>query len=131
VPGAKPGGVETLRAIPWVFAWTQTRLHLPAWLGVGDALQAAMADPSKAAVIRDMYRSWPWWRELVDLLDMVLSKGECGPHSLPPCLPPSPFPPCLPSFLSCIGAVAVVVDSGAACRCQLRPPLAASGRGGR
>lgn len=90
VPGAKPGGVETLRAIPWVFAWTQTRLHLPAWLGVGDALQQVLDDPVKAAVLKDMYRNWPWWYELVDLLDMVLAKAELhiaenyDRHLLPP-----------------------------------------------
>ncbi len=75
MPGAKPGGVETLRAIPWVFAWTQTRLHLPAWLGVGDALRATMADPAKARLLGDMYARWPWFREICDLWAMVLSKG--------------------------------------------------------
>ena len=40
------GGVETLRAIPWIFAWTQARLVLPAWLGVGEALQEAFAQVS-------------------------------------------------------------------------------------
>jgi phosphoenolpyruvate carboxylase len=34
----KDGGIETLRAIPWIFAWTQTRMHLPVWLGIGEAL---------------------------------------------------------------------------------------------
>jgi phosphoenolpyruvate carboxylase len=33
------GGIETLRAIPWIFAWTQTRFHLPVWLGVGEAIE--------------------------------------------------------------------------------------------
>ena len=39
------------------------------------ALQAALADPRKAAVLMDMYRQWPWWRELVDLIEMVMAKG--------------------------------------------------------
>ena len=38
----KDGGVETLRAIPWIFAWTQTRLHLPVWLGIGEAIDKAI-----------------------------------------------------------------------------------------
>jgi phosphoenolpyruvate carboxylase len=46
--------VTSLRAIPWIFAWTQTRLILPAWLGVGDALQAA-ASSGKRDMLRDMY----------------------------------------------------------------------------
>jgi hypothetical protein len=46
--------VTSLRAIPWIFAWTQTRLILPAWLGVGEALQAATSS-GKREVLRDMY----------------------------------------------------------------------------
>ena len=48
------GDVTSLRAIPWIFAWTQTRLILPSWLGVGDALMAAVSG-GKRGVLRDMY----------------------------------------------------------------------------
>ena len=47
------GGVESLRAIPWVFAWTQTRLLLPSWLGTGEALDAALARGERDAAPRD------------------------------------------------------------------------------
>ena len=69
------GGVETLRAIPWVFAWTQTRLNLTAWLGVGQAL-GALAAPADEAALRAMYRGWPWFTALIDVVDMVLAKTE-------------------------------------------------------
>ena len=49
------GGVETLRAIPWVFAWTQTRLLLPSWLGVGEALESA-TESGAVDELRAMYR---------------------------------------------------------------------------
>jgi phosphoenolpyruvate carboxylase len=70
------GGVESLRAIPWVFAWTQIRLMLPAWLGSDSALQAAVDDAESLARLRSMYRGWPFFRTYIDMLEMVLAKTE-------------------------------------------------------
>lgn len=70
---AAGAGVESLRAIPWVFAWTQTRLMLPAWLGVGAALTAAI-EAGRLAELRTMYREWPFFHSTVDLIEMVLAK---------------------------------------------------------
>lgn len=70
------GGVESLRAIPWVFAWTQTRLNLPAWLGVGEAFSKELGTAEGTRVLKDMYGNWPWFRTLVDLLEMILVKSE-------------------------------------------------------
>ena len=69
------GGVGSLRAIPFVFAWTQMRLMLPAWLGVGTALQQAL-DGGEADELRTMYREWPFFRSTLDLIEMVLAKAE-------------------------------------------------------
>lgn len=74
----KEGGVETLRAIPWVFAWTQTRLHLPVWLGLGSALQTGMNMPGGKKLLREMYEKWPFFRSFFDLIEMVLAKAD--PH---------------------------------------------------
>lgn len=68
------GGIESLRAIPWTFAWTQTRTHLSAWLGVGAGLTAE--DPKDLECLQDMYISWPWFRELTDLIAMIVSKTD-------------------------------------------------------
>ena len=68
------GGVESLRAIPWVFAWTQTRLNLPAWLGVGEALNVEMTKDE--LLLKDMYKNWTWFHTLVDLLEMILAKSD-------------------------------------------------------
>jgi phosphoenolpyruvate carboxylase len=68
------GGVESLRAIPWIFAWTQTRLNLPAWLGVGEALTAKMKTDGK--LLKEMYSKWPWFQTIIDLLEMILVKSE-------------------------------------------------------
>lgn len=71
----KSGGVESLRAIPWIFAWTQTRLHLPVWLGLGTSLQRAF-DEGNDKTIREMYNEWPFFRSFCDLMEMVLAKAD-------------------------------------------------------
>ncbi|GAB2893556.1 phosphoenolpyruvate carboxylase [Microbulbifer echini] len=73
----KPGGgVETLRAIPWVFAWTQIRLMLPAWLGTGTALEHALKQADEADTLREMSCEWPFFQGVVDMLEMVLAKSD-------------------------------------------------------
>jgi phosphoenolpyruvate carboxylase len=66
-------GVKSLRAIPWQFAWTQTRLLLGAWLGVDSALERELR--RDADLLRAMYREWPHFRSVIDLLEMVLAKA--------------------------------------------------------
>ena len=73
--GGASGGVESLRAIPWQFAWTQNRLLLPSWLGVEAALSWAKEN-GKAGDLREMYRDWHFFRSTVDLIEMVLAKAE-------------------------------------------------------
>lgn len=69
------GGVASLRAIPWVFAWTQTRLMLPAWFGIGEAIAEAVTDGGLDE-LRAMYRDWPFFRSTMDLIEMVLAKAS-------------------------------------------------------
>jgi phosphoenolpyruvate carboxylase len=69
------GGVESLRAIPWVFAWTQTRLLLPSWLGTGEALEAEF-ERGERELIQQMYRDWPFFRSTINLVEMVLAKAD-------------------------------------------------------
>ncbi len=69
------GGVESLRAIPWIFAWTQIRLMLPAWLG-SDAALAEAIDNGQLDLLHEMYEQWPFFHAYVDLLEMVLAKAE-------------------------------------------------------
>jgi len=72
----KPGGgVESLRAIPWNFSWTQTRFNLPTWLGVGEAIQTVL-DSDEEKVIREMYKEWGSFKTTIDLVEMVLAKSE-------------------------------------------------------
>ncbi|MBK8973759.1 MAG: phosphoenolpyruvate carboxylase [Hahellaceae bacterium] len=69
------GGVESLRAIPWIFAWTQMRLMLPAWLGSDAALHQAI-DGGRAPLLKEMLESWPFFETHIDMLEMVLSKVD-------------------------------------------------------
>ncbi|BCE01236.1 phosphoenolpyruvate carboxylase [Marinicellulosiphila megalodicopiae] len=68
------GGVESLRAIPWIFAWMQVRLNLPAWLGARQALQ--FAHENQKDVLDDMIKNWPFFNSYLDLLEMVLGKAD-------------------------------------------------------
>ncbi|SFN60361.1 Phosphoenolpyruvate carboxylase, type 1 [Izhakiella capsodis] len=69
------GGVESLRAIPWIFAWTQNRLMLPAWLGAGAALHKAMNDGHRDQ-LEAMCRDWPFFSTRLGMLEMVYSKAD-------------------------------------------------------
>jgi phosphoenolpyruvate carboxylase len=68
---AETGELEALRAIPWVFAWTQNRCVLPSWYGAGTALAA-----HDLATLRGLYRTWPFFTALVDNLEMTLAKSS-------------------------------------------------------
>ncbi|KAH7844037.1 hypothetical protein Vadar_023576 [Vaccinium darrowii] len=73
------GGIESLRAIPWIFAWTQTRFHLPVWLGFGAAFKYAIQkDIKNLQMLREMYKEWPFFRVTIDLVEMVFAKGDPG-----------------------------------------------------
>ncbi|BFM51013.1 phosphoenolpyruvate carboxylase [Marinomonas sp. THO17] len=69
------GGVESLRAIPWIFAWMQIRLMLPAWLGAESAIEQAM-ESGNLNKLREMHAKWPFFGAYLDMLDMVLAKAE-------------------------------------------------------
>ncbi|PWR96503.1 phosphoenolpyruvate carboxylase [Escherichia coli] len=69
------GGVESLRAIPWIFAWTQNRLMLPAWLGAGTALQKVVED-GKQSELEAMCRDWPFFSTRLGMLEMVFAKAD-------------------------------------------------------
>ena len=67
--------IQSLRAIPWVFAWTQIRLMLPAWLGTTEALRyGSIKKFSKT--LTDMEKNWPYFVSTMDILDMVITKVD-------------------------------------------------------
>ena len=73
--GAKD--LSSLRAIPWVFGWTQSRFLLPSWFGVGTALAEEVAsDPEQLDVLRRLHQRWPFFRMLISKVEMTLSKVD-------------------------------------------------------
>ena len=64
-----------MRAIPWVFAWTQIRFLLPAWLGIYEALNFAIKNKN-INILKEMLKEWPYFYALMDMLDMVLVKTD-------------------------------------------------------
>ena len=71
----RAGGIESLRAIPWIFGWTQTRLMLPAWLGWETALNNAL-QRGQGELLAQMREQWPFFRTRIDMLEMVLAKAD-------------------------------------------------------
>ena len=73
----KPGGgLSDLRAIPWVFSWTQSRCLLPAWFGLGTAFEPMLNDQSKRQTLASMYRDWKFFRALIDNAELALAKSD-------------------------------------------------------
>lgn len=69
--------IDGLRAIPWVFSWSQSRMMFPGWYGVGTAFQRFIEeDPSHLALLQEMYAEWPFFRALLSNVDMVLAKSD-------------------------------------------------------
>ena len=67
--------IKSLRAIPWVFAWTQIRLMLPAWLGSAEALRYSYINKFRRTLL-DMEKNWPFFNSMLDTLDMVIAKAD-------------------------------------------------------
>ena len=70
--------LDDLRAIPWVFGWSQCRLMLPGWYGFGTAIKAWLAARPRDGmrILREMYREWPFFQTLLSNMDMVLAKSN-------------------------------------------------------
>lgn len=70
------GTMKGIRAIPWNFGWTQIRLMVSAWLGVGSALEGLMQEPGGLELLRDMAKSWPFFADLLDKVEMICAKSD-------------------------------------------------------
>ncbi len=72
--------ISDLRAIPWVFAWTQSRVNLPGWYGLGTGLQAESAH--RMAVLQEMYHNWPFFRTVIDRAQLSMRRADMPIASL-------------------------------------------------
>lgn len=77
-PSRRRGGksLSDLRAIPWVFSWTQSRCLIPAWYGLGSALCEMMGDETVAGQLKQMYQEWPFFRACIDNAELALAKTD-------------------------------------------------------
>ncbi|NNE12527.1 MAG: phosphoenolpyruvate carboxylase, partial [Ilumatobacter sp.] len=70
--------IEDLRAIPWVFGWSQCRLNIPGWFGAGTAFETFADDDEQLALLHDMHARWPFFRAMLNNMGMVLAKTDLG-----------------------------------------------------
>jgi phosphoenolpyruvate carboxylase len=77
VSRSEGGDIESLRAIPWMFAWSQSRHMLPGWFGSGRGL-AAVVEAYGAAMLGEMYGRWPFFEAMVDDVEVALAKADMG-----------------------------------------------------
>ncbi len=79
-PFPPPAPLDSLRAIPWVFAWSQSRAFVPGWFGLGTALATYRARHGEAGLreLRAMYASWPFFATTLDNAELVLAKVDVG-----------------------------------------------------
>jgi phosphoenolpyruvate carboxylase len=78
-PAYRPGnnaGIDGIRAIPWAFGWTQIRLMITGWMGVGSALADACATPEGLEELQDMARRWPFFDDFLGKVEMVCAKTD-------------------------------------------------------
>lgn len=68
--------IEDLRAIPWVFGWSQCRLNIPGWFGAGTAFESFATDEHRLALLHDMHDRWPFFRAMINNMGMVLAKTD-------------------------------------------------------
>ena len=68
--------IADLRAIPWVFGWSQCRINLPGWYGAGSAFEAFASDDARTGLLHEMHETWPFFQAMLNNMGMVLAKTD-------------------------------------------------------